>query len=90
MAQVEDAPGNLAGMGKLEELAKKKPRAKVFRLERDKQADVLAAFKLLKKDFDPASFAQLGVGATPARYAGALGDIMRKPTVAVCRFDACQ
>jgi hypothetical protein len=70
MALVEAAPGDLAGMAKLEELAKKEPRAKVFRPERDKHADVVAAFKLLKKDFDPASFTQLGVGATPVATPG--------------------
>ena len=60
MAIVVVAPRNRAEMAKLESLAKNEPRAKVFRPERDKQSDVIAAFKALKKDFDPATFTRPG------------------------------
>jgi hypothetical protein len=60
MALVEASPRNLAEMGKLDALAEKEPRAKVFRPEKDRVADVVAEFKKLKRDFDVESFARLG------------------------------
>ncbi|MBI2685177.1 MAG: hypothetical protein HYX27_02595 [Acidobacteria bacterium] len=60
MAIVEVTPRNLAEMAKLESLAKNEPRARIFHPGRDKQSDVIAAFKALKKDFDPATFTRPG------------------------------
>lgn len=60
MALVEASPRNLAEMAKLDALAEKEPRAKVFKPGKDKKLDVETEFKRLKKDFDPEAFGRLG------------------------------
>ncbi len=66
-AIVQVSPRNLAEVATLDDLVKKEPRAKLYRAEKDSQADVVAALKALKKDFDGASFTHPGPGtAKPA------------------------
>ena len=71
MALLEAAPRNLAEQGKLAELVKKEPRAKMFQPEKDKQSDAVAEFKRLKKDFDPEAFGRSGltVNVSPVKPA---------------------
>lgn len=69
MALVEASPRNLAEMQKLDEVVQKEPRAKIFRPEKDKAADVTAEFKKHKKDFDADLFTKLGPGVKTAPVA---------------------
>jgi len=70
MALVEAMPRNLAESAKLVELASKDARAKIFRPEIDKKADVEAEFKRLKRDFNPDTFGRLGPQVKPAPAPG--------------------
>lgn len=66
-AIVQVSPRNLGEMTRLDDLVKKEPRARIYRPEKDSQADVVAAMKALKKDFDGAMFTHPGpVNTKPA------------------------
>ena len=58
MAIVEAAPRNLAELKKLADFVGNEPRARLFRPDKDAQADVIAEFKKPKRDFDPPSLSR--------------------------------
>jgi hypothetical protein len=58
-AIVEAMPRTLAESAKLDDLAKKEPRARLYRPEKDKQSDVLIELKKQKRDFDDSAFTGL-------------------------------
>ena len=58
-AIVEAMPRTLAESAKLDDLAKKEPRARLYRPEKDKQSDVLIELKKQKRDFDESAFTGL-------------------------------
>lgn len=66
MALVEASPRTIAEAETLTELTGKESRAKLFRPEKDRAADVATEFRKWKKDFDPTMFTGFpGAGKKP-------------------------